>query len=114
VYTQSPAPSFNTHLSIVLTSHHQQQNSEAKNHGISSRHRTTAKQTLTLTRKARKKHQKSMTFHPDISHENCAKHQKARVISSGYLNKKTKPITFTVNAQEKKVEEPWFKYDIYK
>ena len=37
VYTQSPA-SFNTHLSTVLTSHHQQKHSAAKKRLISSRH----------------------------------------------------------------------------
>ena len=37
VYTQSPA-SFNTHLSTVLTSHHQQEHSAAKKRLISSRH----------------------------------------------------------------------------
>ncbi len=32
----------------------------------------------------------------------------------GYLTKKRRPITFTVNVQEKKAEEASSKYDIYK
>jgi hypothetical protein len=37
-----------------------------------------------------------------------------RNLIRGYLIKKRRSITFTVNAQEKKAEEPSSKYDIYK
>ncbi len=85
-----------------------------------TQHWTTAKQARTFTRKARsnspppKKHDVSSAY---ISHENCAakKHQSSQghLITAkkhmsdlirGYLTKKRRPITFTVNAQEKKAE----------